>query len=340
MSPPGDGDAGSDSGVVLLSAECRPLRRALRPLVWVILEEVALDAVVEDGRLVARTSARQVAERLGIDPSTAADALRVLRQRGLVGLEREKGPAGRFGLSVYQLGPVAGLSVVQPCTAEPFMVSPSMVQPDMAEPAVASPCVGTPHVESPALEHPTPIGPIAGRHAADRTRLRSRRSPIPTAPMPPAGQGSPGRPGRSTAPGRAGSSSALPGAGGVRSRVGVVVTAPAVASPKGWQVSVPGLAWWGRGMVVGGVMAVGWGRGGGGDGGWWMGLGVVGGVDGDGVDEWGVFDLVGGVEHRRVLRRGGRVAGGVGGPVGREVWGCRGWWRPTSCAPWSRGSTR
>ena len=47
-----------------------------------------------------------------------------------------------------------------------------------------------------------------------------------------------------------------------------------------------------------------------------MGLGVVGGVDGDGVDGCGVFDFVGGVEHRRVLRRGGGVAGGVGGPVG------------------------
>ena len=97
-----DDDAGSGSGVVLLSGECRPLRRALRPLVWVVLEEVALDAVVEDGQLVARTSARHVAERLGVNPSTAAEALRVLGRRGLVGLEREKGPAGRFGLSVYQ----------------------------------------------------------------------------------------------------------------------------------------------------------------------------------------------------------------------------------------------
>ena len=48
-----------------------------------------------------------------------------------------------------------------------------------------------------------------------------------------------------------------------------------------------------------------------------MGLGVVGGVDGDGVVECGVFDFVGGVERRRVLRRGGGVAGGVGGPLGR-----------------------
>ncbi len=65
------------SHAVLLSAESRPLRRALRPLAWMILEEVALDALFEDDRLVARTSARQIADRLGVDPTTAvAKALR------------------------------------------------------------------------------------------------------------------------------------------------------------------------------------------------------------------------------------------------------------------------
>ncbi|MGH9106077.1 MAG: hypothetical protein ACRDZX_09605 [Acidimicrobiales bacterium] len=53
---------------VVVSAASRALRRQLRPLVWVALEEVALDALAEDGQLVARTSARQVAERLGVDP--------------------------------------------------------------------------------------------------------------------------------------------------------------------------------------------------------------------------------------------------------------------------------
>ena len=72
MSSRVESDDGPGTHTVLLGAECRPLRRALRPLVWVTLEEVALDAVVEDGRLVARTSARLVAERLGIDPSTGA----------------------------------------------------------------------------------------------------------------------------------------------------------------------------------------------------------------------------------------------------------------------------
>jgi hypothetical protein len=117
------GDAGHEALAVLLSAECRALRRALRPLAWVTLEEVALEAVPEGGRLLARTSARQVAERLGVDPGIAAGALRALRERGLLALEREKGPQGRFGLSVYGLRPVAGFSVVRPSTAAPLVAS-------------------------------------------------------------------------------------------------------------------------------------------------------------------------------------------------------------------------
>jgi hypothetical protein len=109
-----------------VSAASRGLRRQLRALAWVTLEEVALDAVDEDGRLVAHTSARQVAERLRIDPGTAAGALRELRDRGLLHLEREHGPAGRFGLSVYIIGSVPGLTVVPPWAAEPRVESPWM----------------------------------------------------------------------------------------------------------------------------------------------------------------------------------------------------------------------
>jgi hypothetical protein len=145
----GEGLGGSDRSTVVLSAECRSLRRALRPLVWVILEEVALDAVVEDGRLVARTSARQVAERLGIDPGTAAAALGDLRRLGLVTSFREAGPAGRFGLSVYQLGAVAGLAVVSPCAAQPYVASPWMPQPAGTEPAQVIPCLGRPPAKTP-----------------------------------------------------------------------------------------------------------------------------------------------------------------------------------------------
>jgi hypothetical protein len=80
----------------------------------VTLEDVALDAVAEAGQLVARTSARQVAEHLRVDPLAVAKELKVLRNRGLVRLEpdQQTGPARRFDLWVYVLGPVPGLTVV------------------------------------------------------------------------------------------------------------------------------------------------------------------------------------------------------------------------------------
>lgn len=100
-----------------MTAASRVLRRRLRPLAWVALEEVALDAIAEDGRLIVRTSARRVAERLGVDPGAAAGALRDLRRNGLLALEGEHRSAARFGLSVYVLGSVIGLTVVAPTTA-------------------------------------------------------------------------------------------------------------------------------------------------------------------------------------------------------------------------------
>jgi DNA-binding transcriptional MocR family regulator len=118
-------------------------------LVWVTLEEVALDAVVEDGRLVARTSARQIADSLRLDPTTVAKALQTLRTRGLVLLEREKGPAGRFGLSVYALGPVPGLTLVSPGRIEPCTALPSVARPAQEEAVSAS--SGQPCRETPAL---------------------------------------------------------------------------------------------------------------------------------------------------------------------------------------------
>ena len=132
------------------------------------LEEVALDAVAEDDRLVARTSARQVAERLGVDPGTAAGALRVLHDRGLLVLEREQGPAGRFGLSVYVLGPVAGLTVVSMRATLPHVASPSLGKPhvDGADRrGMARPPADEPHTDGP------PSPPSLRRHGSETLGL-------------------------------------------------------------------------------------------------------------------------------------------------------------------------
>ena len=168
-----------DEQRLIVSAASRTLRQQLRALAWVTLDEVALDAVAEDGRLVARTSARHVAERLRIDPGSAAGALRILRDRGLLHLEREHGPAGRFGLSLYVLGPVPGLTVMSPSTAFPDMATPSLVQPGVdaatavvphsGAPRVASPCVAEPSVDGPPTDQPLSLPSLQcpGQEALD-----------------------------------------------------------------------------------------------------------------------------------------------------------------------------
>lgn len=153
---------------VWLSASCRPLRRSLRPLAWAVLEEVAFDAAIEHDRVVARTSARHIAGHLGIDPGTAASALRALRERGLLHTFREKGAAGRFGLSVYELCPVDGLGVAQPPAVLPYVVSASVALPSPATPTAVTPTTASPNMERP----PTPG---ASGRAMTGCQISSRR---------------------------------------------------------------------------------------------------------------------------------------------------------------------
>lgn len=143
------------AGAVLVSRASRRLRRELRPLVWMVLEEVALDAEWENGRVIARTSARKVAEGLGIDPGTAAGALRALRQKGVLVLERESGVAGRFGLAAYVLATVDGLIVVTPGTRMPGVAGPHMGQP----------LVAAPDAVGPVADHPTAATVVSNKRA-------------------------------------------------------------------------------------------------------------------------------------------------------------------------------
>jgi hypothetical protein len=146
-----------DDTTVVMSVASRSLRRTLRPLAWAILEDVALDAVAEDGRLVAHTSVRQVADRLGVDPGTAARAFRTLRERGFLVLEREKSPAGRFGLSVYVVETVPGLTVIPsgadlPCAVPPFVVSPLTLMPRAVQPRMDGPPMCAPNEDSSGMD--------------------------------------------------------------------------------------------------------------------------------------------------------------------------------------------
>lgn len=121
-------------------------------MAWAVLEDVALDAVPdEDGRLVATTSTRRVAENLGLAPGTAGRALTRLRQLGLVRLVRQSGDGGRFGLSAYVLSSVTGLEVggvaLSPENNHPSSDPPHPVQPGMVQPRMVEPCVADEHME-------------------------------------------------------------------------------------------------------------------------------------------------------------------------------------------------
>jgi len=119
----------ADVGPTLfLNPACRELRRALGPTVWMVLEEVAFEAAIDERGLVSATSARRVAEQLGLAPGTAATALRRLRDLGLLEHGREGGSGGRFGLSVYRLHLPSGISL-RPRTERPDAVQPRVVEP-------------------------------------------------------------------------------------------------------------------------------------------------------------------------------------------------------------------
>ena len=163
------------SVAVVVSSAARRIRKELRPMAWTVLEEVALDAVVEDGRLVSRTSARRVADQLGVDPTTAASSLRVLRQRGFLALERQSGPAGRFGLSIYVLMSPFGLTVIPPRMdgsnmADSEVDTSEVKGPDTTGPGMDQPCLAE------ALRDKVPSGrrPVVAKPTGSRKTTMSQ----------------------------------------------------------------------------------------------------------------------------------------------------------------------
>jgi hypothetical protein len=105
----------------------RSLMRVMRPVVWVVLQDMVLDAEWRDDRLVVSTSARLVAEHLHLDPSTAASAMRTLRVRGVVELEQASAANGRFGLAAYTLHLPGGIDVWSPRIHTSYTENPRTV---------------------------------------------------------------------------------------------------------------------------------------------------------------------------------------------------------------------
>jgi len=99
--------------VLQLTEQARGLRRALGPTGWVVLEDLAVDALVDTGGVVVvTTSVRVLAEHLDLNKDTTARAMGRLIAAGiLVRRPQQLDAVGRFGAAVYELHLPAGLTV-------------------------------------------------------------------------------------------------------------------------------------------------------------------------------------------------------------------------------------
>ncbi len=160
-----------DRGVVVWS-QGRDQLRVFRPQAWVVLQDLAFDAEWCDGRLVASSSARLVAEHLRIDPGTAAAALRILRDRGVVELTQSSGAGGRFGLAAYTLQLPPGVELLSPRRDEPRTARPRTDVPDRVGSVVHEPCVETAHTVASSRKATTADAPTRppGRAASPGQR--------------------------------------------------------------------------------------------------------------------------------------------------------------------------
>jgi hypothetical protein len=97
-------------------ASSRAVKRAVGLVAWAILEDIALDAHLDDtGRLIATTNVRRIATNLTINKDTAAKHLARLRDYGFV-IQEEGGhsPSGRWESCRYILDPSACLERFHP----------------------------------------------------------------------------------------------------------------------------------------------------------------------------------------------------------------------------------
>lgn len=87
----------TERSVLVLTDRAVTVRRRLEPVAWLVLEELAMRAVVIDGLVSAEESVRSIAGELGRSKDSVARALRQLTTAGLVERFDERGEqSGRF----------------------------------------------------------------------------------------------------------------------------------------------------------------------------------------------------------------------------------------------------
>ena len=89
------------------------LRRELGAIAWCALEVIAAQAVTDGDALVARVSVRRLAGEMDVATNTAARAVRVLLDRGLLVRSQRRATSGRFERGLYEIVvPADALAIV------------------------------------------------------------------------------------------------------------------------------------------------------------------------------------------------------------------------------------
>ena len=125
-------------------ASSRAVKRAVGLAAWTILEDIALDARLDDtGRLVAETNVRRIAANLGVGKNAVSRHLARLRQCGFVLHEelRDEG-SGRYEFSRYVLDPSACIErfTATPPVAHARTDRPGPPAAPGSSPAALQPC--------------------------------------------------------------------------------------------------------------------------------------------------------------------------------------------------------
>lgn len=136
-----------------LTEACRPVRAAVGPVAWVVLEELVAMGQITGSTIQSTTTVRQLGNDLRLSKDTVAAALRRLIEDGLVERVDERHDAsGRFGGSTY-LVDLATIGMTSPAPAGP--------RPTPSDAAISKPDDG------PA---PRPVARDATAPPARRTR--------------------------------------------------------------------------------------------------------------------------------------------------------------------------
>ncbi|KAA0233125.1 MAG: MarR family transcriptional regulator [Actinobacteria bacterium] len=106
---------------IALTEVCRPVRAAVGPVAWVVLEELAAIGERSGSTVRSTTTVRQLGSDLRLSKDTVAAALRRLIADGLVQrIDEREDTSGQFGGSTYLVDFAAiGMATGQPADPRP-----------------------------------------------------------------------------------------------------------------------------------------------------------------------------------------------------------------------------